>query len=69
LSKVESDESFEGATLFVKGGHSKYISKENFEKTQKKFPHSELITVEKVGHWVHAEAPKELLNIFNDFLA
>lgn len=68
LSEIEGDEPFENATLFVKGGLSKYITNENFKTTQQLFPHAELKTIEKVGHWVHAEAPKELLQMLKGFL-
>jgi len=68
LGKLEGDEPFENATLFIKGGLSKYITKENFATTQEFFPNSELKTIEKVGHWVHAQAPKELLQIVEAFL-
>ncbi|MFK8006870.1 MAG: alpha/beta fold hydrolase [Saprospiraceae bacterium] len=68
LSKIEGDEVFEGATLFVKGGLSKYVTEANFETTKHFFPNAKLETIENVGHWVHAEAPKELLEILEKFL-
>lgn len=68
LDKIESEDQFENATLFVRGGLSKYITNENFEFTKQFFPNAELITIENVGHWVHAEAPKELLEQLNQFL-
>ena len=68
LSKIEGDEIYEGATLFIKGGLSKYITETNFETTKHFFPNAKLETIENVGHWVHAEAPKELLEILEIFL-
>ena len=68
LGKIESDESFEGATLFVRGGLSKYITTTNFEATRELFPYAELKTIENAGHWVHAEAPNELLEMLELFL-
>lgn len=68
LSRIEEDEVYEGATLFIKGGLSKYITEANFEKTKHFFPKAKLETIENVGHWVHAEAPKELLEILEKFL-
>jgi esterase len=68
LSKIEGDEVYEGATLFVKGGLSKYITESNFETTKHFFPNATLETVDNVGHWVHAAAPKELLKILEKFL-
>ena len=68
LNKIESEDVFEEATLFVRGGLSKYITNENFTFTQQFFPNSKLISIENVGHWVHAEAPKQLLEQLNMFL-
>ncbi len=68
LSKIEGEEEFDGATLFIKGGLSKYITETNFETTKDFFPNAKLETIENVGHWVHAEAPKELLEILEKFL-
>ena len=68
LNKIESEEIFEGATLFVKGGLSKYITDDNFSDTKQFFPNAGLITIENVGHWVHAEAPKRLLEELELFL-
>lgn len=68
LSKIDGEEAFEGATLFAKGGLSKYITESNFETTKHFFPNAKLEIIENVGHWVHAEAPKELLEILEKFL-
>ena len=68
LNEIEVEEQYEGATLFVKGGLSKYIDEENFNTTQQVFPNAVLKTINNVGHWVHAEAPKELLQLLNVFL-
>ena len=68
LEKIESEEVFEKATLFIKGGLSKYITNENFAITQASFPNSKLETIEDAGHWVHAQAPKKLLQIVEEFL-
>ena len=62
-----SEDRFEGATLFVKGGLSPYINEENFKKTKTFFPNAELKIIENVGHWVHAQAPKELLEMVETF--
>ena len=68
LSKIKEDEIYENATLFVKGGLSKYITRANFETTKLFFPNAKIKTIDKVGHWVHAEAPKEFLEIIIKFL-
>jgi pimeloyl-ACP methyl ester carboxylesterase len=32
------------------------------------FPNAELVTIPGAGHWVHAEKPKELLEVLKGFL-
>lgn len=48
-------------TLFMRGGQSNYILEEDEEQLKKAFPISEIFTIEKAGHWIHAEAPKEFI--------
>ncbi len=55
------EEIFEGDTLFIRGGKSKYIQDEDWPEILEHFPKAQLKTVPNVGHWVHAEAPDELL--------
>ena len=69
LDSVEGSEAvFEGDTLFIKGGLSSYINEENFKVTKTFFPNAKLKTIENVGHWVHAQDPKKLLEIVGRFL-
>jgi len=55
-------------TLFIRGGASDYISENDFEAIHRQFPSSKIQTVQNVGHWVHAEAPAEFLNMILMFL-
>lgn len=59
---------FENPTLFIKGAQSDYILSEEFEDYKTYFPNAALKTIEKAGHWVHAEQPKVFLEILTDFL-
>ncbi len=67
LANVEGDEIYEGPTLFVGGGKSNYISKEDLPKIKKLFPSATMEMIENSGHWIHAEAPKELYALLTDF--
>jgi pimeloyl-ACP methyl ester carboxylesterase len=65
-----SGEPFEGDSLFIRGGRSKHVVLPDDEPLIKKlFPNSEIKTVADAGHWVHAEKPKELLGLVQQFLA
>ncbi len=68
LAEIESDTTFDNPTLFLRGGLSDYIKKEDLSVFQTLFPDSELQTIEQAGHWVHAEAPVEFLERVSNFL-
>lgn len=68
LGALESQETFDNPTLFIRGGQSDYIQKEDLSRIKTFFPAAELATVAEAGHWVHAAAPTALLTIVNAFL-
>ncbi|MCB9182909.1 MAG: alpha/beta fold hydrolase [Flavobacteriales bacterium] len=47
-------------TLFVRGGQSDYILREDIPAIKEQFPRSRVETVPYAGHWVHAQAPDEV---------
>jgi esterase len=53
LKEPTNDDSTE--TIFIKGEHSPYIQDEDNMVIQKFFPGSQIITIPKAGHWLHAE--------------
>jgi pimeloyl-ACP methyl ester carboxylesterase len=57
-----------GEVLFIRGAKSDYILNKDESLLNKHFPKFNLITIQKAGHWVHAEQPKALLNAINKFL-
>ncbi len=67
LANVKGDEIYDGPTLFVGGGQSNYISQEDLPEINKLFPMASMEIVEKSGHWIHAEAPKELYSLLTRF--
>ena len=68
LDKLEGDTPFIKPTLFIRGGNSNYIKDSDFDLISKLFPNSAIQTIEGAGHWVHAEKPKELLNVLKKFM-
>ncbi|MEM9990618.1 MAG: alpha/beta fold hydrolase [Bacteroidota bacterium] len=69
LKNIDSSGIFEGETLFIRGEASNYIQDDDWETILQQFPNARLVTIPNAGHWVHAEAPKELLTHVTDFLA
>ncbi len=60
---------YEGPTLFLRGGLSRYVRPEHEPAIHRLFPNARIVTVEDVGHWVHAEAPERTTTELGRFLA
>ncbi|MCX6271764.1 MAG: alpha/beta fold hydrolase [Bacteroidetes bacterium] len=58
---------FPGPALFIRGGLSDYLSLDDIPIINTYFPDNQVKTIEKAGHWVHADAPEELLQLIRDF--
>lgn len=48
-------------TLFIRGGQSDYILREDLPAIKEQFPNSRVETISYAGHWVHAQAPDEVV--------
>ena len=66
--ELAEDLYFDRPTLFIRGGTSNYILDSDMPSIKKFFPASELITIPKVGHWLHAENPKLFFQFTSEFL-
>ena len=60
--------SFVGPTLFVRGGKSDYLPDEDVPLIRQTFPAAQVETIANAGHWVHAEAPEQFIQIITGFL-
>ncbi|MEM9337153.1 MAG: alpha/beta fold hydrolase [Bacteroidota bacterium] len=65
---LESEVGFSGDTLFIGGGKSDYILKEDHAMIKGLFPKSDIKYIDGAGHWVHAEKPEALSEMVLDFL-
>ena len=68
MDPLITKEVFDKPTLFIRGGKSKHINDEDMPEIKTHFPQAKLETIDDAGHWVHADKPKELLNIIQDFM-
>ncbi len=66
---LPDDGTFDGPTLFVRGGQSDYVEEEDLPDIRERFPAADLVTIEDAGHWVHAEAPDAFAEVVVDFLS
>jgi pimeloyl-ACP methyl ester carboxylesterase len=69
LAAIENLDNFDGSTLFIKGGLSQHIQEVHYEAIDSLFPNAAIKIIDNAGHWVHADAPDEFLNIVLDFLS
>lgn len=53
-------------TLFIRGGQSNYIEREDIPAIEEQFPNSRIVTIEHAGHWVHAQAPDEVMELVRE---
>lgn len=60
---------FGGPALFVTGGLSDYVQAFDHSQIRALFPAADFRSIPGVGHWVHAEAPREFLDRVAKFLA
>ena len=55
-------------TLFLKGAQSDYILEGDKAGIVKQFPKASFATIEKAGHWLHAENPEDFRKAIHDWL-
>ena len=67
ITAFQSDTTILVPTLFIKGALSNYILEEDKPSIRKIFIDSQFETIEKAGHWVHAEQPELFLNTILSF--
>ncbi|WP_421993779.1 alpha/beta fold hydrolase [Roseococcus sp.] len=60
---------YDGPTLVLAGAQSRYIRLENHDLFRRLFPQARFATVEKAGHWLHADNPHGFLTELEPFLA
>jgi len=59
---------FDGPTLFLAGGDSPYIRPEYRDAIRALFPNARFAKIPGVGHWLHAEKPREFEETLQVFL-
>ena len=50
---------FDGPTLFLSGGNSRYVLSEHRDRIKTLFPNAKFAKIPGTGHWLHAEKPRE----------
>lgn len=68
IKELPSFTTFEGNTLFLRGGKSGYITIEDEPLIKAHFPKATIKTVPNAGHWLHAENPTDFYKEVITFL-
>ncbi|MCE9687382.1 alpha/beta fold hydrolase [Shewanella sp. AS16] len=63
-----SDSSYSGPSLFVRGGDSDYVTAAHRETILAQFPRVQAKTIEGTGHWLHAQKPAIFNRIVSEFI-
>ncbi|MHB2149185.1 alpha/beta fold hydrolase [Calditrichota bacterium LG25] len=69
LGPVTSNNSFDEPVLFLRGEKSDYITEEDVSTIKRLFPLARIHTIKGATHWVHADAPQELIKEVCEFLS
>ncbi|MCE0556736.1 alpha/beta fold hydrolase [Motilimonas sp. E26] len=64
----DTDQKFNGPTLFIKGQLSDYIIDDYWPHGRRHFPNAKIKMIMGTGHWLHAEKPAIFNKLVNDFL-
>jgi len=59
---------YDGPTLFLRGDRSEYIQPDDSSEIKRHFPNAKIETIDKAGHWLHAENPKQFFEKSFKFL-
>ena len=56
---IGSTDTYTGPTLFLRGDRSEYITPNDLSVIKRHFPLATVETIDKAGHWLHAENPTQ----------
>lgn len=69
MKSYQGNNSYQGATLFIKGANSNYILPEHRSEIVRLFPQSRARVIQGAGHWLHAEKTIAFNRSVEGFLA
>ncbi|WP_394750703.1 alpha/beta fold hydrolase [Spongiimicrobium salis] len=58
-ANIGTTDRFTGPSLFLRGDRSEYIVAADTAEIERHFPLATIATIDKAGHWLHAENPKQ----------
>ena len=65
---ISTTASYAGPSLFLRGDKSEYIAIDDYPLIKRHVPNAIIEVVEKAGHWLHAENPKQFYELSYNFM-
>jgi abhydrolase domain-containing protein 11 len=65
---IESSAVFPRDTFFICGGNSKYVKVSHMDTINRMFTSNSLVTIRGAGHWVHSDAPNDVMTLITRYL-
>ncbi|NUO34247.1 MAG: alpha/beta fold hydrolase [Dermatophilaceae bacterium] len=66
--EVDDLPAYDGPVLWIAGGDSRYIKREDGDRMRRHFPRTRQFTIKGAGHWVHTDAPEIIVTALRRFL-
>lgn len=66
MEGVTEDAVFRGATWFIRGGDSDYITDADLPNMTRSYPGHRLVTIPGAGHWVHVDQYDKFMEILKE---
>ena len=67
-SSSSTSSTYEGDVFIINGGQSRFVRHSYMDQIASYFPNHMLTTIRGSGHWVHAEAPDDLVALLKQYL-
>jgi len=66
--EIKSSRPFTGPALFIAGALSNYIQPEDEPGIRALFPKANIAYLKNAGHWIHADAPEQFIELLSTFI-
>jgi pimeloyl-ACP methyl ester carboxylesterase len=66
--EIKAPNTYDGPTLFIAGSLSHYVKPEDEPNIKRLFPNSSIRYLKNAGHWIHADAADEFIDLVSEFI-
>lgn len=68
VGELTLSSTYDGDVFIINGGQSRFVRHAYMDQIASYFPNHMLTTIRGSGHWVHAEAPDDLVALLKRYL-